>query len=630
MATDQVSRFLHTLRGKLRFDEPNLAFCTHFSWFGVVNRDRLGIEELHLFYNRVARLLSPNLLTFRIERPDGGSERQRKRIDLPLSIEEDDSRGFRGRLAFLDSDILCYHASLEESGSTRVVATFLLPETNPRFERRAEFDADSLMLTVKTLLPATDGRDPDPSHALTLCLIVPPAFGQIRAIAGGSEAPGLDSGSAIETDGPLVITFTGVSADLAGEEQTFVLGIGEGPSADKIESRMPRARRIDSSVSEAASLGWLTTALDEFTFKGIPRGLRTHYARAAYQILSNTKSPRGQIGRFACFPARGRYCAHYLWDACFTNLGVAQFNERLAEDFLIALCENQEPDGKIPQFVCATWNRPGESQPPLVAWSAWRLYEQFGNKELIRDVYQPVCRCVEWWFAERDEDNDGLVEYQHALESGWDNSPRFDRGRIAAVDLNAYLNREMRILAKMAPVLARDQEAAEWERRANEHARLIYKRLFDREDGVFYDRLVSEDRLHKVLTPASFTPLWAEVRLPREVAHRMIARYLVNPKRFFGSRPFPVVAYSDPNYKPDNWWRGPVWPNIAWAMTEVLRIHGFHREHREAVRKLVGMMTRHDELNELYSSATGEPLGAPGLCWGDAIFMNLARHAGAQ
>jgi glycogen debranching enzyme len=432
----------------------------------------------------------------------------------------------------------------------------------------------------------------------------------------------------VETNGPLVVSFSAPAEAFAGEEQTFVLGIGEGPSADKIEARMPRGRDTDSNASEAASADWLASSLADFTFEGVPRRLRAHYANAAYQILSNTKSPRGQLGRLSCFPSRGTYCAHYLWDACFTDIGVAQFNERLAEDFLVALCEVQEPDGKIPQFACATWNRPDESQPPLIAWSAWRLYERFGNKELIRDVYEPLCRFVEWWFANRDEDRDGLVEYQHALESGWDDSPRFDEGRIAGVDLNAYLNREMRLLAKMAPVLARDDEAAEWQARADAHDHLIYSRLFDREDGLFYDRLVWKNRLHKVLTPASFMPLWTGITVPHEVAHTMIARYLINPKHFFGSKPFPVVAYSDRNYKPDAWWRGPVWPNIAWAMTEILRIHGFHKEHREAVRKLAGLMAAHDEVNELYNSATGSPLGSPGLCWSDAVFMDLAREMG--
>jgi len=105
-----------------------------------------------------------------------------------------------------------------------------------------------------------------------------------------------------------------------------------------------------------------------------------------------------------------------------------------------------------------------------------------------------------------------------------------------------------------------------------------------------------------------------------------VAKYLLNPRHFWGSRVFPVVAYSDRSYMPDKWWRGPVWPNIAWAMTEILRMHGFNEQYKEAVRRLLEMMASHSELNELYSSATGEPLGAEGLCWGDAVFMALVRQ----
>jgi hypothetical protein len=625
-----IRDFIETLRGVLRFDTPQLAFCTHFSWFGVVKKERLGIEETHLFYNRRRALLSPNLLTFRIRYGEScGCDGQRRRSNLPLAIEEHDGRGFSGKIAFLEPDILCYHAKLEEGTDASIVwATFLLPETNPKFRRSVSYDPVIRLLVIHTSAPATDNRDPDPHHALTICLQIPEAFTIAGIIADGEGVEIAKGGLDLETDGSLVLNFTAQASELAGHERTFIVGIGEGPTADRIESRMPRGKHVDSQATEAASMRWLTGALDKFTFDGIPRKLRVHYAKAAYQIISNTKAPRGQIGRYSVFPSRGTYCAHYLWDACFTNLGVGQFNERLAEDYLVALCEAQEPDGKIPQFVCATWNRPAESQPPLIAWSAWRLYERFRNKELIRDVYEPLCRMVEWWFANRDEDGDGLVEYQHPLESGWDDSPRFDAGRIAAVDLNSYLNREMRILAQMAPVIARDAETSMWNRRAEEHAAMIRMRLFDPEDEVFYDRLVHEDRFHKVLTPASFMPLWTGIRLPVETVHRMVVRYLLNPKHFFGSKPFPVVAYSDRHYMPDKWWRGPLWPNIAWIMTEILRVQGFHRDYSTAVKRLVDIMTKHDELNELYSSATGRPLGAEGLCWGCAVFMDLARKLG--
>jgi len=623
VSSDGCKQFLDVLGGKLHFDIRQLAFCTHYSWFGVVKKERLGIEQVYLFYNRNPALLSPNLLTFHIDGAQGGSEWQKTRVNSPLQVDESDGHGFTGRMAFADSDIVYYSASLEESSSaTAVRAKFLLPASDPPIERRVRFDPDSCRLTIESRAPRTDDRDPDPTHPLTLCLIVPKAFSEIHAIADGAEH---GDPSGINTSGPLVLSLTARRESFGGEEQTFVLGIGEGPTADKIEDRVSRIHAPRFETAVAASNNWLDKALDKLSFERVHKQHRLAYARSVYELICNTKTPRGQISRHAAFPSRGTYCCHFLWDSCFVSHGVGQFNERLAEDFLLALCENQESDGKIPHFICTTWNRPGASQPPLIAWAAWHLYELYGNDQLLRDVYGPVARSIEWWFSRRDEDGDGLVEYLDGLESGWDDSPRFDDGRVAGIDLNSYLNREMRLLAKMAPILAKDREATEWERRADAHARLIYAKLFDPEDGVFYDRLVGEDRLHKVLTPASFMPLWCGVRLPAGLASEMIARYLINPKHFFGSRPFPSVAYSDRRFDAEQWWRGPVWPNIAWVMTEVLRIHGFERERKEAVRRLLDMMTRSDDLGELYSASTGRPLGATALGWTCAVFMELCR-----
>ena len=613
------------LDGKLHFDSRRLSFCTCYSWFGLVKDDKLGIEQVHLFYNRRPALLSPDLLTFQCV-----GDSQKSRMDWALRIEERGEGGFAGVIEFLDADIVCYHAKLEEDSGTRdVQAVFSLPETNPKLERSVTYDKATRLLTVKTHTPRTDQRDPDPIHPLMVCMMVPEAFEVTEVSAAGVEANTDDQRVSFATDKAFDVKFTGARNGLLEAEQTFVLGIGEGPSAEEIEARMSSLTAVDSAASSKASSEWLESALDKFSFDGIDEGLRTHYAKATYQILCNTKTPRGQMKRYGVFPNRGTYCSHYLWDACFTNLGVARFNQQLAEDFILALCDTQEEDGKMAQFVCATWNRPGESQPPLIAWAAWRLYMQYENRSLVEQVYEPLCKMVNWWFEKRDADGDGLAEYQDPLESGWDNSPRFDFGRIAGVDLNAYLNREMRILSRMARLLNKESEAIDWDRRAAQHGRQIVLRLFDYEDGVFYDRLVAEDRFVKVLTPASFAPLWAGVDVPRETAHNMIFRRLLNPKEFFGACPFPVVSYSDSHHEPGKWWRGPVWPNIAWAMTEVLRNYGLEREHQQAVERLVDMMLNNEELSELYNSATGEALGAPGLCWGCAVFMDLAAQRSA-
>ena len=607
-----IQTFLDTLQDGLRFDSAQLAFCTHYSWFGVSKREKLGIENLWLYYNRAPRLLSSEFLTFEVSGSDQTSGASKNRRNFPLDIQEQGDHGFSGVIAFAEPDIICYHAKVDTAaGATRITARLSVPATDPPLNRKVSYDPENRLLMLETRLHRTDIRDPDADHPFTICVIVPEAFS-------------LSAGMASETDQAVEITLS-AGADALTSEQTFIVGIGEGPSADEIKTRMRRVGQIRSKDSRSASRRWLTKSLDKFTFEGVPENLRLHYARATYQILSNTKAPRGRLKRPACYPSRGVYCTHFLWDVCFTSIAVAQFNQRLAEDFLLNICENQEADGKMPQFVCATWNRPGESQPPLIAWSAWRLYQRFGNKKLISAVYGPLGRMVEWWSKNRDQDGNGVVEYQGPLESGWDNSPRFDLGRIEGVDVNAYLNREMRILAQMATILGKQKEAEEWKRRAAEHAERVSAALFDTEEDIYYDRLVEQKRLHKVLTPASFTPLWAGMPASEKTARSMIGRYLLDPNRFFGQYPFPTVAYNEPTYSPDDWWRGPVWPNIAWAMVETLDAYGYEKESKTASKRLLDMMTGADELYELYSSRSGRPEGCAGYTWTCAAFMDLAR-----
>lgn len=610
--------FCSVLSERLRFDVPQLSFCTHYSWFGITPGERPGIGTTHLFYNRFPGILSPQLLSLQTESPVAKRSFPVRRLMKPLAVEEQDGGGLQGTLAFLESDIVCYHARVEPGPTTSGIrAVFFLPATDPAFARSTWLDTGRGVLVVETRVPRTDSRDPDPDHPLTVCLRFPEGFEVV-----GKSIPEVTSESvSVELYAP--------KAGAGVKSYDFAVGIGEGPSAAVIADRVASLADLSEDASRSASESWLESALGEFSFDGIPEQLRLHYAKAAYQIICNTKAPRGRIRHLACYPSRGTYNAHYLWDACFTNLGVEQFNIGLAKDFLRVLCDNQEADGKIPQFVCATWNRPNESQPPLIAWSAWRLYERDSDAGFLNEIYAPVCRMVEWWFANRDPDADGLAQWNHRLESGWDDSPRFEQGPIAGVDLNSYLNREMRLLSEMARVLGKGDEANMWRERTRKHAGAMLHRLFDREDGLFYDRLVEKDRLHKVLTPASFTPLWTGVDVPSSTACSMIGRYLLRPNHFYGSRPFPTVAYSDPRHDSEKWWRGPVWPNIAWAMLQILKEHGYHKQYREAGERLLAMMAEHDELNELYSAATGKPLGAPGLCWGDAVFMALAREISA-
>ena len=69
---------------------------------------------------------------------------------------------------------------------------------------------------------------------------------------------------------------------------------------------------------------------------------------------------------------------------------------------------------------------PPVSQPPFITWSVLAIYNMGEDKEFLEEVYDPLVKFHNWWYEYRDRDGDGLVEYMHVWETGWDSSPRWD------------------------------------------------------------------------------------------------------------------------------------------------------------------------------------------------------------
>jgi len=612
-----VQEFTRLLDGRLDCGVQQKSFCTHYSVSGVVKTKRLGIEQLCLHYNRRTSVLSPALLTLSFRDDEKRADAFEALRVSPTCIEEKCAVG-KGRLWYVSPDVMYYEfqASTSEAFGT---ASLSVPATSPAYERELTWDPGTHTLLLETRLPRTDARDPDESFPVACAVRLPPRCGPFAL--GEARKP---ADTAWEWRDSGEVTLSTQLPPLRAIGALIAVGVGDG-AANAVE-KLNAVGEMNGEKAEAVTQLWLKEALGELSFKRVPEDLRLPYALSAYSLISNAKTPHGLFGkRIACFPNRGTYASHYLWDSCFQSLGLSFFNRRIAADGLRILVENQEADGKVPQFVCATWHRPGASQPPLIGWAAWRLDEEFGDEQLLKDIYQPLCRFVNWWFEKRDEDRDGLVEYSEALESGWDNSPRFDDGMIEPVELNSFLYREMTVLSKTAALMNRPDESDRWSRRADELGKRIREGLCDEQDGIFYDRLFDSHKFVRIQTPASFAPLWCAVPIERESAKKMIERYLLNPDCFYGDYPFPTVAYNHPKCEPAHWWRGPIWPNMAWMCAEVLRSYGYDKEWRAAAERLVKMMAQGGEPHELYDCKTGKPLGAPQLGWSCSLFMQLVQ-----
>ncbi len=344
-------------------------------------------------------------------------------------------------------------------------------------------------------------------------------------------------------------------------------------------------------------------------------------AGAIQGLLFNATRAQGNLSSYVSpFPSRGGYPAAFLWDTYFQNLGYSLLGTNLHREFLRQIASRHRTDGKFAQFLCSTWERPHDTQPALFGWA---VLNAMGDDHDFAWEMLPIMESNnKWWLSARMTDR-GLVYCPSGLETGQDNSPRFDNGPTIAVDMNSYLLNQLRSTAELSRVLGVEGKAKAWDELADKLSRSIMTHLYNDKDHIFYDISVATGEKVKVIGASSFLPLWAGVDIDKKKVDKMLKKYLLSPKCMFGNIPFPSVAYNDKTYNSSDWWRGPTWLPTAWLMLETLEKLGLSKDRKTAADRLYNMILADGEMHELFDSATGKGLGNRQQGWTCAIFLKL-------
>ena len=266
----------------------------------------------------------------------------------------------------------------------------------------------------------------------------------------------------------------------------------------------------------------------------------------------------------------------------------------------------QQPAGNLACLLTAYTEWVDRSQPPIGAYVALRVFLLTGDRALLEQAYPTLRRAHDWWFTHRDGGN-GLLEHgssptgegtfvhtkQGALdEAAMDNLPLFDDAAfdershtldLEEVGLNSLVVLDGQMLARIAELLGRGDEAAALAERAEALAARVRERLWDPEREVFAARRRSGEWVAS-LAPTSFYPLAAGIATP-EQAEALVRRHLLDPGRFWGPRPLPSTAYDDPATADDVYWRGRIWPPLVFMTWEGLRRAGYHAEAAELAER---------------------------------------------
>jgi putative isomerase len=367
---------------------------------------------------------------------------------------------------------------------------------------------------------------------------------------------------------------------------------------------------------------------------------RAQYYYAWWILRAGLIGTRFFVTREVMIPSKTQYIGAWQWDSYFHALAYRHVDSSLAENQLRIMLDHQTAEGMIPdavhdEGVVTAWPLPNSdrmvevTKPPLIAWTALRLFDVLKNRDFLDEIYDPIRRWNAWWFKQNDDDGDGIVQYNHPYSSGLDDSPIWDGGMpVESPDLNTYLVLSMEALARFAEILGLPTEAREWDLRAQALTDKILRHFWDPKAGVFWPTRNHEPV--RVLTPFSLFPLLTG-RMPKVVEERLV-RHLFSKAEFWTPFPIPSVAANDPAFTPDTMWRGPTWVNINYLFIDALERIGRLREARCLRRKTLDLVMRNGDIFEYYNPVGGTPCpkAASVFGWSSAVFVDLAIRASRE
>jgi len=328
----------------------------------------------------------------------------------------------------------------------------------------------------------------------------------------------------------------------------------------------------------------------------------------------------------------------FCWDTYFGALIAAIDNKELAYANAIEITREKTENGFVPNVAGSNgFKSRDRSQPPVGSMVVWELYQRYGERWLLEEVFDDLLVWNRWWMSHRVTNGllcwgsdpyqpvtggywelNGVNErYGGALESGLDNSPMYDdvpfdteshQLALADVGLNGLYLMDCRCLAEIARVLGKTAEEAELRRRA-ETFTAATQTLWDDAAGIFLNRRTDTGEFSHRLSPTNFYPLTGRAATQAQ-AERMMSEHFYNPREFWGEWIMPSIARDDPAYPDQQYWRGRIWAPMNFLVYLGLRHYDLPQARTDLVEKSKDLLLKEWRANrhvhENYNADTGE------------------------
>lgn len=434
----------------------------------------------------------------------------------------------------------------------------------------------------------------------------------------------------------------------AAGSQVFYIHQSYTPKEDTATVQLPSVATIQKAFEQNGIRwnGYINNLLQYKTKWLKQEEYRRLAVKSLLTLTTNWRSAAGNILNDGIFPSYNFFDGFWAWDSWKHAAACALFDVKLAEKNIRSMFDYQDEDGMIADciFSDSARNNYRNTKPPLATWAVWEVYQRSRSKSFLQEMYPKLLKFHQWWYRQRDRDQNGLCEYgctngeaiAAAWESGMDNAVRFDSARLLknsnkswtfnqeSVDLNSFLYLEKILLGKIAVILGDKKQSLVFNTEAAQVKNKVNTLMFDDRTGFYYDIDLESKKNIGLQGPEGWQPLWTG--LASAIQAGAVARQMADTSRFNTALPFPTFQANHPAFDPKAYWRGPVWIDQAMFGIEGLKKYGKTSLADSMFHKLLhqgeGILTD-KPLRETYNPRTGEGMTVPNFSWTAACLLRL-------
>jgi len=422
-----------------------------------------------------------------------------------------------------------------------------------------------------------------------------------------------------------------------GEVTKLIAGVGDLP---EIESAAKKLK-----ASEAAYAAHRARAEGDWG----------DFAGAIAQNMNSSKLYGSDNNMVAHIVGRGWWLFHqepingnpdlgpyFCWDSFFNGALACIEDPAGAQETVRAVLSLQTPEGMVSNFshwlIGNQYVALDRSQPPVGAMCVWKMHQRWPDKDFLAEVYQRLVKWHDWWPKYRDGNKNGLLEWGSAdghfwaalLETGWDDTVHFDGAKMRgpnmmadAVDLSSLWSADAECMALIADALGKKADASRFRAEHERTNKLINELLWNDKLGIYCSRKWNADgsmgEFLTRLTPMNFYPMMCGAAAGDRVTRTL--EWLNKEGKFKGEWILPTVAFDDPLWKEQNYWRGHVWPPANYLVWQGIMLCAPAEVRAEFARKSVHIFMRNWDSKKLcgenYRSDNGEVgVNHPHYTWG--------------